>query len=106
MEYQVNIYSCRIWLYSKSIGLFIIHKKTGSSTVIILVCIDDFLITGTDLELIQEAKLMLHYKFKVKDLGELKLFLDIEFSRNKSGIVMHHWKYSLELISNLELSGS
>ncbi|XP_060190375.1 uncharacterized mitochondrial protein AtMg00810-like [Lycium barbarum] len=42
--------------------------------------------------------------FKMKDLGELKYFLVIEFARNNSGILMNQRKYSLELISELALS--
>lgn len=49
---------------------------------------------------------MLHNKFKIKDLGELKFFLEIEFSKNRSGIVMRQKKYSQELISDLGLSDS
>ncbi|XP_019257854.1 PREDICTED: uncharacterized protein LOC109236086 [Nicotiana attenuata] len=35
----------------------------------------------------------------MKDLGELKYFLGIEFARSQKGIVMHQRKYALELIS-------
>ncbi|XP_070009601.1 uncharacterized mitochondrial protein AtMg00810-like [Nicotiana sylvestris] len=43
---------------------------------------------------------------KIKDLGELKYFLGIEFVRNSDGILMHQCKYALELIAELVLLGS
>ena len=42
----------------------------------------------------------------MKDLGELKFFLGIEFARSQKGIVMSQRKYALELISELGLSGT
>ncbi|XP_070014663.1 uncharacterized mitochondrial protein AtMg00810-like [Nicotiana sylvestris] len=42
----------------------------------------------------------------MKDLGELKYFLGIEFARSKQGILMHQRKYSLELISEFGLAAS
>ncbi|XP_019265301.1 PREDICTED: uncharacterized protein LOC109242880 [Nicotiana attenuata] len=42
--------------------------------------------------------------FKIKDFGELKYFLGIEFARSVEGIFMHKRKYSLELIVDLGLS--
>lgn len=42
----------------------------------------------------------------MKDLGELKYFLGIEFARSKDRLLMHHRKYALELISDLRLGAS
>nr|XP_016491390.1 PREDICTED: uncharacterized mitochondrial protein AtMg00810-like [Nicotiana tabacum] len=41
----------------------------------------------------------------MKDLGELKYFLGIEFSRSQESIVMYQRKYALELVSELGLAG-
>lgn len=49
---------------------------------------------------------MLQTNFKIKDLGDLKFFLGIDFSKSSVGVVMHHRKYMLELISNLGLLGA
>lgn len=75
-------------------SLFI--KNTGISMVIILVYVGNLLIIVTDLQLIQGAKITIHNKFKIKNLGELKFFLGIEFTRYKR-------KYSLKLISDVGL---
>ncbi|XP_016576395.1 uncharacterized mitochondrial protein AtMg00810-like [Capsicum annuum] len=42
----------------------------------------------------------------MKDLGELKFFLDIEFSRSEKGMHLCQRKYAFELISKVGLTGS
>ncbi|XP_059281035.1 uncharacterized mitochondrial protein AtMg00810-like [Lycium ferocissimum] len=73
---------------------------------IVLTYVDDLLIIGNDDHLIQETKRALQAAFKIKDLGELRYFLGIEFARSKDGILMHQRKYALELISDMGLAGS
>lgn len=67
--------------------------------------VDDLLITGSNQSLIQEAEDILHHNFKMKDLGKLKYFLGIEFSRSKEGILINQRRYALELISACGLTG-
>nr|XP_016467178.1 PREDICTED: uncharacterized protein LOC107789823 [Nicotiana tabacum] len=83
-------------------SLFI--KRTSEGSAMIFVYVDDMLITGDSLKLIEETKQSLQKAFKMKDLGELKYFLSIEFARSKYGIIMHQRKYALELISEAGLS--
>nr|XP_016472473.1 PREDICTED: uncharacterized mitochondrial protein AtMg00810-like [Nicotiana tabacum] len=42
----------------------------------------------------------------MKDLGELKFFLGIEFARSKEGIIMNQRKYVMKLISESGLGGA
>nr|XP_016500100.1 PREDICTED: uncharacterized mitochondrial protein AtMg00810-like [Nicotiana tabacum] len=56
-------------------------KRIGADLVVILVYVDDLLVTGSKLLLIQQVRKDLQEKLKMKDLGELKYFLVIEFSR-------------------------
>ncbi|XP_019265948.1 PREDICTED: uncharacterized protein LOC109243467 [Nicotiana attenuata] len=80
--------------------------RKQDNLVIVLVYVDDLLITGNSAELIEHAKAILHQQFRVKDLGELKYFLGIEVLRSKTGILLKQRKYILELISELGLSGA
>lgn len=41
----------------------------------------------------------------MKDLGQLRYFLGIEFARSKSGILMNQRRYALELVSECGLAG-
>ncbi|XP_019238472.1 PREDICTED: uncharacterized protein LOC109218551 [Nicotiana attenuata] len=66
----------------------------------------DMLVTSTSLQLIEETKTALQQTFQIKDLGELKYFLGIEFARSEKGILMHQRIYALELISELGLGAA
>ncbi|XP_019248356.1 PREDICTED: uncharacterized protein LOC109227612 [Nicotiana attenuata] len=74
--------------------------------VIILVYVDDLLITGNDQKMISKAKEILQHNFKIKDQGELRSFLGIEIARSKQGIFINQRKFALKLISELGLTGS
>lgn len=65
---------------------------------------DDLQVTGSYMTLIKQVRKRLQERFKMKNLGELKYFLGIEFSRSQ-GIVMCQRKYALELVSELGLAG-
>lgn len=70
---------------SKSDYSLFTKSNATRDIVIILVYVDDLLITRNSKVLIQEAKDILHHNFKMKDLGELRYFLGIEFTRSKRG---------------------
>lgn len=80
--------------------------KKGPDIVIILVYVDDLLITGSNTQLITEAKDTLHQQFKLKDLGELKYFLGIEVLRSSKGVVLNQRRYVSELIADIGLTGA
>lgn len=73
--------------------------------MVVLVYVYDLLIIEDSLKLIQQVRKDLQVRFKMKDLGELKFFLGIGFSRSEKGIQMCQRKYALELVSKLGLSG-
>lgn len=81
-------------------------KSNGHDIAVILIYVDDLLLTGNSHQLIQELKDSLHSRFKMKNLGDLKYFLGIEILRSKTGILLNQRKYALELISDTGLSGA
>lgn len=78
-------------------------KKVQDKLVLVLVYVNDLLVTRSCLQLILQTRCDLQLKFKMKDLGELNFFLGIEFSRLREDIVMNQRKYSLDLIAELGL---
>ncbi|CAL1404860.1 unnamed protein product [Linum trigynum] len=78
-------------------SVFKLHSK--GATVIVIIYVDDIIVAGDDLDLIQQTKQQLQQAFKVKDLGNLKYFLGIEIARSAAGISLCQRKFCLELLS-------
>ena len=66
--------------------------------IILIVNVDDILITRNNLEEIKCLERHLQKNFQVKQLGPLKYFLGIEFARSSEGILMTQHKYIIEIL--------
>lgn len=53
-------------------------KRLDNSFLSLLVYMDDIILTGDSLTLINDFKVVIDQKFKIKDLGNLKNFLELE----------------------------
>ncbi|GJY48457.1 putative RNA-directed DNA polymerase [Tanacetum coccineum] len=73
-------------------------KHRSGMFIALLVYVDDIVITGSDIDGINEFKLFLSTKFLSKDLGSLKYFLGIEVIENDLGLCMTQRKYCMELL--------
>lgn len=78
-------------------SLFVKHSSEGKKSIL-LVYVDDMIITGDDTHEIENLKKQLHSVFKIKDLGKLQYFLGIEIARSKQGIFISQRKYVLDLL--------
>ncbi|KAK9051665.1 hypothetical protein SSX86_028293 [Deinandra increscens subsp. villosa] len=67
--------------------------------------VDDIVITGNDVKMIENVKTALKTKFKIKDLGHLKYFLGIEVVNSEKGLCLSQRKYCLELLAEYGLTG-
>ena len=61
-------------------------KRIDKWIVLVVIYVDDLIITSNSDVDIDELKLLLKQKFEIKDLGELCYFLGIEVIRSLSGI--------------------
>ncbi|KAJ9672812.1 hypothetical protein PVL29_026160 [Vitis rotundifolia] len=66
----------------------IFYKKSAAGIILLVVYVDDIVITRNDHARISNLKVFMHSKFHTKDLGELKYFLGIEVSRSKKGMFL------------------
>ncbi|XP_048615613.1 uncharacterized mitochondrial protein AtMg00810-like [Brassica napus] len=74
--------------------------------VVILVYVDDIIITGSNKEGIISTKTFLKNAFDIKDLGELKYFLGIEICRSKEELFLSQRKYTLDILNEAGNLGS
>lgn len=82
--------------------MFYKHSIEGKLAVLI-VYVDDIILTGDDLVEICRLKKLFARDFEIKDLGNLKYFLGMEFVRSKDGIVVSQRKYVLDLLEETDL---
>ncbi|GIL66396.1 hypothetical protein Vafri_19932, partial [Volvox africanus] len=83
-------------------ALFI--KKDDKDLVYLLVHVDDMTITSDDVELIRNVKAAIGRAFKVRDLGEAKVFLGMEISRREDGTIkLSQRRYIEELLERHQL---
>ncbi|GAB2299331.1 hypothetical protein Dimus_038555 [Dionaea muscipula] len=76
------------------------------SITVVLIYVDDMIITGNNEEAIHDLKNFLSGCFKIKDLGPLKYFLGIEVARSKIGITICQRKYTLDILEEAGLLGA
>jgi hypothetical protein len=81
-------------------------KKNQGGIVVVLIYVDDIIITGSDAEGISETKGILKTSFDIKDLGELKYFLGIEMTRETNGMFISQRKYVIDLLKETGKLGS
>ena len=68
--------------------MFYKHSNEGK-VAILIVYIDDIVLTGDDCNELEKLKGKLAEEFEIKDLGALKYFLGMEFARSKEGIFVN-----------------
>ena len=81
-------------------------RRTDKGTILLLLYVDNMIITGDDLSDIQELKDFLNQQFEMKDLGHLSYFLGLEITYSTDGLYITQAKYASELLSRVGLTDS
>ncbi|KAL0419427.1 UNVERIFIED_CONTAM: Retrovirus-related Pol polyprotein from transposon RE2 [Sesamum radiatum] len=84
-------------------SVFVQTTKTGMVALAVYV---DILITGSDIDGIEEAKTYLQKHFVTKDLGRPRYFLGIEIAHSKHGASLSQRKYACDLLQEAGLLGT
>ncbi|XP_031271629.1 uncharacterized protein LOC116130018 [Pistacia vera] len=72
---------------------------------ILIVYVDDIIITRDSFEEMEAIKKVLAQDFELKDLGQLRYFLGMESGRSKKGISVSQRKYVLDLLKEIGMLG-
>src|SRR3954466_16187289 len=82
------------------------YRHGGGEGVILCLYVDDILIFGTNLTIIEEVKDLLSQSFEMKDLGAADVILNIKLLRdNDSGITLLQSHYVDKILSRFGYSG-
>ena len=80
--------------------------RIDKCTILLLFYVDDIIITGDDLNGIQELKDFLSQQFEMKYLGHLSYFLSLETTHSTDGLYITQAKYASKLLSRAGLTDS
>ncbi|KAL8132395.1 hypothetical protein AgCh_008044 [Apium graveolens] len=79
-------------------------KSTNGKPVVVLVYVDDLVLTGDDEDEIFRIKKNLSVRFQMKELGLLHHLLGLEINDTEEGIFLHQHKYSLDLLKRFGMA--
>ena len=84
--------------------MFYKHLVDGK-IVILIVYVDDIILTGDNIDRMEKLKRVLAIEFEVKDLDLLRYFLGMEVARTTQGIVVCQRKYTIDLLEETRMLG-
>ena len=83
MVWQFNEVIEKFGMQKSKFDHFVFHINSQASIILLVVYVDDIVITGNDRVSISSLKSFLHGQFHTKDLGMLKYFFGVEVIRSK-----------------------
>ena len=81
-----------------------VRNSETEGCVILIIWVDDIIISATSSKSLESVKESLCQKFKMKDLGELSWFLGTQFKCNETTIEMSQSQYIDKVLSKFEMS--
>ena len=84
--------------------MFFKQSNDGRMTILI-VYVDDIILTRDDTREVERLKKVLATEFEVKDLGQMRYFLGMEVAKSMKGISISQRKYVLDLLIETGMLG-
>eukprot|EP00253_Pinus_taeda_P003931 PITA_03931 len=78
--------------------------RTHDSLLILVLYVDDLLITGSSTSTIAAVKRALHDRFLMTDMGPLHFFLSLEISQDATSIKLSQAKYARDLLERFHMT--
>ncbi|KAH9715498.1 hypothetical protein KPL71_021073 [Citrus sinensis] len=79
------------------------YKWINSHVILVLVYVDDIILTGSNPQLIQQVIQDMHHTFALKDLGDLNYFLGIEVVKSATGLYLSQAKYIADILAKHDM---
>ena len=73
-------------------------NKKGDDILLVQVYVDDIIFGSTNLKLSKKFEKLMHSKFEMSMMGELKFFLGIQIHQSPRGIFLNQAKYAQEIL--------
>jgi hypothetical protein len=78
-------------------------KKVGSHLIILILYVDELILTGSDSKLLNHVKTNLKKKFEMTDLGFLHYFLGLHVFQTNEGIFLSQSKNACDLLHRFHM---
>eukprot|EP00253_Pinus_taeda_P027355 PITA_27355 len=78
-------------------------KKVGKYLIILVLYVDDIILTSSGPNLINHVKSNLKKKFEMTDLGHMHYFLGLQVLQSKEGISLSQSKYAYDLLHHFHM---
>lgn len=80
-------------------------RKDGEDYLIVAIYVDDILVTGNSVQMIDRFKREMNQKFDMTDMGKLKYYLGMEVEQEKGCIKLKQTGYAKKLIEKAGMKG-
>eukprot|EP00253_Pinus_taeda_P003048 PITA_03048 len=78
-------------------------KKVGKSLIVIILYVDDLILTGSAPNLTNHVKSKLKKQFEMTNLGHLHYFLGLQVLQSKEGISLSQSKYACDILHHFHM---
>ena len=82
------------------------YRTQGSDILLLLIYVDDILLTGSSSSQITKLIAHLSVVFHMKDLGDIHYFLGLQIARDESSLTVTQTRYLLSLLQKFGLDGA
>nr|XP_017187364.2 uncharacterized protein LOC108173209 [Malus domestica] len=79
-------------------------RSSTSGKLVVLIYVDDLIVTGDNMSEISALKQYLNHKFAIKDLGILKYFIGIEIAHSHKGCFLNQRKCVIDLLREANMT--
>ena len=80
-----------------------LYQERGNHLIILVLYVDDLILTCSDPKLITHVKSSLKQNFEMSDLGHLHYFLGLQVLQTKEGIFLSQSKYGYDLLRRFHM---